>query len=428
MVDPLGHRSAWSYDALGRLVGATEPTGDETRYSFDEQGNRILQIDALSRKIRFEYDVMGRLTKRTLDDGSSEGYEYDAVGNQIRKIDFLGRETVYLYDVNDRLVERSYSDGRVVKFTYTPEGRRLTVEDDRGITRYTYDPLDRFERLTYPDGRELRYAYDANGNLASLVADLQDAVLLETRYSYDAMNRLTSLTDSSGEVYSYTYDAAGHRVQQSYPNGLQTHYTYDTLNRLVSVATQGAGGVPLQRLDYVLDESGRRVAIDEPGGRRSFGYDEASRLTSERLDDGSGTVSETVFSYDPTGNRTRRSLFESGVEIDNVNFTYDGRDRLLSAGAATFTWDATGNLVASDGTSLEWDSDNRLRKVTLDSGWVVEHRYDADGVRVETVATAPDGTTKTKWYLGDASLPISQVIAETDASGALEVSYARGHD
>ncbi|MCP3988292.1 MAG: RHS repeat protein, partial [Actinomycetia bacterium] len=24
MVDPLGHRSAWSYDALGRLVGATE--------------------------------------------------------------------------------------------------------------------------------------------------------------------------------------------------------------------------------------------------------------------------------------------------------------------------------------------------------------------------------------------------------------------
>jgi RHS repeat-associated protein len=58
---------------------------------------------------------------------------------------------------------------------------------------------------------------------------------------------------------------------------------------------------------------------------------------------------------------------------------------------------------------------------------VVEHTYDADGVRVRTETRKPDGTTETVDYLVDTSGPFSQVVAETH-SGAMAAYYVRGDD
>jgi hypothetical protein len=45
----------------------------------------------------------------------------------------------------------------------------------------------------------------------------------------------------------------------------------------------------------------------------------------------------------------------------NLAYTYDTRDRLLTAGEGPQSWDDNGNLVArSDGDAYTWDFDDRL--------------------------------------------------------------------
>jgi RHS repeat-associated protein len=93
------------------------------------------------------------------------------------------------------------------------------------------------------------------------------------------------------------------------------------------------------------------------------------------------------------------------------------------------TWDANGNLIAdSDGNQYQYDFDDRLTKVVKADGSVIEHAYDADGNRVETRIIPANGPPQVTHFLVDPSGPLSQVVADTDASGTLEAHYVRGDD
>ena len=430
--DAAGVTTSFGYDALGRLLQVTDALGQVTSYGYDEQGNRIRQTDASGHTTTFAYDAAGRQTQRTLPGGASEHFTYDAAGNLLRRKDFQGQETTYGYDALDRLVHRAYPDGSGVTFTYTPTGQRASATDARGTTLYAYDARNRLTRLTYPDGRELRYAHDATGNRTELTADLGQGIAYTTKYSYDALNRLQAVTDPQGRSYPHRYDANGNRAALGYPNGLETRYQYDALNRLSLLATSNATGETVQSYAYTVGPTGNRQAIHEHDGTaRSYGYDTLYRLIDEQVQGGTNPSYRNAFTYDSIGNRQTQQRTDAEGVTQAITYTYDSRDRLQTEDATRYGWDENGNLTSRagpDGALYRWDYENRLIGVDRPDGTRVDHVYDADGVRVRTTVTAPDGTQQVTSFLVDTSGVLSHVVAETDATGNLQALYIRGID
>ncbi|MBK8802369.1 MAG: hypothetical protein IPN71_10025 [Fibrobacteres bacterium] len=127
--------------------------------------------------------------------------------------------------------------------------------------------------------------------------------------------------------------------------------------------------------------------------------------------------------YDEVSNRT--SQVAGG---NTVAATFDIRDRLTSLGTTTYTWDVAGRLasrnVSGVGTTrLGWQDGDRLRRVDLPNGNVVDYTYDAQGL----MATRTDASG-TERYTWDGTLPYGQMIATTNASGALQAREVWGTD
>jgi len=425
--DQAGKSTQFGYDALGRLTSVTDALGQITRYTYDEAGNRVTQTDVKGHVTRFEFDRLGRQTRRILPGGAAESATYDAEGNQLMRTDFAGRTTTYTSDTSNRVTRRIYPDGSVVTFAYTPTGQPTTVTDARGTTTYSYDTQGRVQSVGYPNGQSLSYAYDTRGNRIGLTATV-GASTLTTSYAYDALNRLQTVTDPMSRVYTSTYDPNGNRSTLAYPNGVTTSATYDSVNRLTGLTTaRTPSGQTIQSYAYTVGPAGQRTRITEHGGTvKDYSYDALYRLTNERVNTGGTLTSEDGFSYDPVGNRTTRTGVGGNT---TVTYTYDERDRLLSANTTTSTWDAQGNLQSTTGeATYTWDVENRLIRVAPVSGPVVTHVYDVDSNRVQTTVTPQTGTPVVTNYLVDTSEELSHVVAESDNTSTLKAYYVRGED
>ncbi|MFY0564561.1 PKD domain-containing protein [Archangium lansingense] len=427
--DAEGKTTAFTYDAVGQLITVTDATGQVTRFGYDELGRPVSQTDALGRITRLAYDRRGRLIQRTLPTGEPESWEYDAAGNVLRHTDLAGRTRTNTYDMSNRLITREDSDGASVSFSYTATGLRRSYTDARGTTQYSYDTRNRLTGLAYPDGRRLTYSYDARGLRTALTAHVGGSERI-TSYAYDTRGSMVKVTDPQGREYSQTFDAGGQRTQRVLANGIVTRYGYDTLGRLKSLVSERAADV-LQSYAYTLGSTGHRVRIDEAGGTATtYDYDLLDRLTRESVTGAPQSTFEETFTYDAVGNRLQRTR-ASAAGTQAWSYTYDSRDRLLTDGASTYTWGEDGQLASTagaDNVAYVWDVDDRLRKVTLPDGTVIEHEYDPDGVRVRTRYAPPTGPPSVTDYLVDPSSRLSHVVAETDAAGALKAHYVRAGD
>ena len=424
--DESGNVTSFAYDTAGNLVEVTDPLGRVTRYGYDEMGNRVSQTDAAGHTTRFAYDELGRLVSRTLPDGATETMTYDAAGRPGARTDFAGETTTFTYDLLNRLVSETRTDGSTVSYSYTPTGRRASVTDSRGTTNYTYDLKDRLIRLTTAEGRTLEYSRDGSGNRTAVTVDL-GATSWSTRYSYDALGRIRQVTDPLGRTYDYTYDAHGSPASLHYPTDLETTWSHDLSGHLTGLETRAGDGTVVQSYLYALDAAGRRVGVAEGTGvDRLYGFDAAQQLTEETVTDPSGLLYRDLFTYDAAGNRQSRTHSTGDGTTATTTYSYDDRDRLLSAGATTFSWDALGRLESSIGaeaTTYSWGSADDLLAVSLGDGSTVDYSYDADGNLVSR-ATA-DGTVE---QVVDTSQPLPQVVAEIDPSGDLRAYYVRNPD
>ncbi len=110
--------------------------------------------------------------------------------------------------------------------------------------------------------------------------------------------------------------------------------------------------------------------------------------------------------------------------------SYDNRDQLSLENGTAYTYDNNGNLTTKTGeATYTWDFENRLKHVALLDGTLVNHLYDADGNRVQTKVTpAGGGMATTTNYLVDTTGSLSQVVAESDGTGALTALYVRAYD
>ena len=375
LIDPLNRTSYFSYDPLGRLVQFTDAAGGRVTNSYDNIGNRTASTDPNNHTTVSGYDALNRLTSTLEPAGGLSQYTYDKVGNVLSRIDANGQTTTYQYDANNRRTNITYPTGSPVTFSFDANGNRTNMTDSLGTTRYAYDSLNRITSVTDCFGKTVSYGYDRNGNRTSMTYPGNKTVT----YGYDLANRLTSVTDWLARTTTYTYDSDGNLVGTVNPNGTAASYQYGAGGRLAALTNSGPGSVIISRYNYVLDAVGNHTQVEqvEPlpnvpvAGQFSYRYDKDNRMTNW-----AGQAQE----FDANGNMTYVYL--------STLLTYDYENRLIQA-----------NFNGTNST----------------------YQYDGNGNRM---SVHRDGLVTR--YILDRNSPLTQILAETDASGNITAYFVYG--
>ena len=299
-----------------------------------------------------------------------------------------------------RLRRSSISSGTETR-TYDSLDRLLSVARGTSTFSYQYDVASNVTKRTYPDGIVVDYTYDPLGRMASVVNGTRTVT-----YAYDPASNpvTTTLPSQNGYVETRTYDRAGRLTQ-------------------VKSVRQGA---TLADVTYTRDPVGNPLQETTTGSApvtKSFGYDQMDRLTSVCFQAGTcpgGSDPFIRWTYDGVGNRLSEQR-PSGT----TSYTYDARDRLLSAGATSYTYDANGNELAAGSRTFTWDLANRLKTTTL-APTTTTYTYDGDGIRTQA-STGTTNQSKTN-FTWDVNRSLPQVVREASGSNSIYRRYFYGTD
>ncbi len=157
-------------------------------------------------------------------------------------------------------------------------------------------------------------------------------------------------------------------------------------------------------LEYSYDGVGNVTGIidhTDSQNSRWMQYDGLDRLTGA-----TGVWGPGSFSYDPIGNRTKKSIGSS-----NSNYSYGASDNRLSG----YSHDAKGNLLQDDSFIYEYDSENRLVAVRSGANVIAEYQYDGDGRRIKKVANG-----ESTYYAYGTGL---NVLTELNGQGVPKYDY-----
>lgn len=422
IVFPGGHETTSIYDALGRVITATNVNGIVTLYEYDDRGSVTRKVvdytaDGITGDnivTTYEYDSNGRLVhERTAADGLVlEAYsKYDINGRLVSQTDSEGNETRYIYDDAGQLTQTIDAANHSSTYTYTDDGQPETVTDAENHTSRTiYDEFGRAYQTIQAEG-ELNLTTTYTYTVDNLVSQTEAPDGVVTCFEYDKMHRRTKTIQDCGLgglnlTSSYAYDIAGNTVYMTNTRGIVTYTEYDALGR-VRLTRQDDGGLNYETqttYDSITGNLDTTTSVDGTVSKNI--YDSLNRL-EQSCQDYTGLNLCTTYTYDRRGRQETITDAEGVVQqtiynklglaiqdIADVNglattISYE-YDNLLNMVQVT---DPNGNPTQysytplqqietelyADGTSVSYTYDPRgnIATTTLQDSAVITRTYDA---------------------------------------------------
>jgi YD repeat-containing protein len=436
--------ASFTYDDLGRMIRHTDELNNATNYEFDSNGNRTAVIDPLGHRTSFGYDARDRLISVTTTDPDGAGplapsvttYTYDAAGNQIRVTDPLGRQTNTAYDAAGRRAAIIDAMGGVVNFGYDNADRMTSLTDPvNNTTSWTIDAAGRTTAETDPLGKSRTFVFNAASELVR-VTDRNNPV---RDFVYDLDGRRTQelwcgvgvppATPCSNPLrtIAYTYNAASELTQAADPDSTYA-LTYDTAGRVLTIDNAGTPNMPQVTLTNAYDGIGNRTSLaDNHGGQTTFGYDAIRRMTRASLIVSGGIAAEAYFTYDAASRLTLLSRQVPGYSGNppmptpktDTSYSYDNADRLtgithqnvpmsdppITLAAYSYVYNAANELASethADGTfNYTYDLTGQLNGVDANGGTCgptvcdESFAYDLNGNRITSTGYGQSQTYTT---------------------------------
>jgi len=302
-----GTTESYTYDegtyGKGRLTRINDATG-QTTFQYSAAGELVQQVStifSLNYTTTWTYDAAGRLVGMSYPSGESLLYGYS--GYRLSSISrYAGGQWVtvadsFLYEpATDRRYAWRYGNGLARMVTLDADGRigqlaSAASPNVHGLT-YSYYSTDVIQTLTdnvYGTPLNATFGYDANSRLVtvtrsgdsqSLTLDSADNRLGITRqgvaqtYTMDpSRNRIGSI--SGGTSRSFGYDAVGNLGSDTRPDGTRT-FGYDAFNRLGAFYLNGT-----LTGDYRSNALNQRAYKSAPGSTTRFVYGPAGEMLYE---------------------------------------------------------------------------------------------------------------------------------------------------
>ncbi len=321
--DPLGLKTTYKYDFMGRVTEETHPDRGVSTFTYDPASNlRKIETDEIKPYfIRLDYHYnrlshklypntnnlnetfytygsrndgnngAGRVT--TVAQGTNfktENYKYDALGNRIYekktlsvpKAGTLNFTTQFEYDSWGRIRWVEYPDGEKVNYSYGNAGELEGINptlpppfsgpDNPIIDKILYDGFENIKTIEYSNNTVTNFTYNAyNRALKTQKLDVlngasQSATLLDKVFSYDARGNVSGVVNNTSTAVS----AGGVDFGGPYDHT----YSYDPANRLnQSVSNYGVpqnGNQKFLQLDLTYNDAGgiktkKQLHKDEQG-------------------------------------------------------------------------------------------------------------------------------------------------------------------
>lgn len=368
------------YDALGRLVSATNEVGHTTLYSAfaaSGQPTRITDPNGVTTDIVYNtlgqpltftlnhpqgaranaisYEADGQVKKTQLSTNASVAFTYNSAGRLVRRSNALDESIQIDLDPaanietstaprnipilsggspiatagspfkrtkrNDSL-GRSWilagNSGQSSTNAYDGNGNIISITDASGrVIRNEYDQLNRVSKRISPDGGETKFTYEPTGAIRSV----EDPRGLVTSYTSNAFGDILTETSPSTGITTYQYDTGGRRTNALYADGKSVSFTWDGMDRPLSRSSGGVSEV--LTYDQGSYGKGRLTRIDDLSGSTTFSYGAAGEILQK-----SATIQGASFvanwTYDQAG-RVQALTYPSGVSIQ---YSYDSYGRL----------------------------------------------------------------------------------------------------
>jgi len=332
----------------GLLTMESDPIGNETTYSYDENHNLTAEMHAATgTSFEYGYDLKNRLIHTVERDAIGNLFErhtsYDPLGHKNSEVDRFGHETTYALDDLGRVQAVSYPEIRDEASSTTPTytyqynlfDHPIAVTDPKGkTTLIAYTVHGQPTKIGCADDTQELFKYDAEGSLHRHLS--RDGTVKV--FEYDYLGRVTHIeryarsSQESGEWLSsvrYSYDAF-HISSEKDETEKSTDYTYDGAGRLASLS-KGS-----KRVRFIYDPLGRTKAIQKWKTDRTFTlqvkeYDLLDQVIEERIEDSKGnTLLKYKYTYDKAGHLSEVIGYPQNRESILKKYHYDGFGRLVT--------------------------------------------------------------------------------------------------
>ncbi len=434
--DRAGNATTFTYNSRGQVLTTTNPVGGITTFTYNTDGTVASLKTAAGDTTTFTYDALKRANQIKFPDGSTELFTYDALDRITQRTDPRSKTTSVTFTENGDLKNLTDPLNNTVSLAYDAADNPTSLTTPLGTTKVAYDAVNLASAITFPTGETATLSYDklnrdsttrdSSGQVTALTYDNESGVTSFSdganrtfrftpdalgwpiqfttplgatfKQTFDAMGRISSIQEPTGGIRSVNYDVRGFVSAISLPGTVNSAYSYDALGDLIGIKDPNGNSWTRN-----FDNLGRMTARQDPLGKSiTFTYNSQDRITS------SGSPEGTVqFTYDPAGNLLRR-LYSDKTEM---NYVYDGNDRVTSSNGVTFAYDASGNLTNSNGLAIERDASNRIKSIAYPPGKVV-YAYNGRG-RLESIT---DWTGAKTTFAYEGSLKIASI---TRANGVI---------
>lgn len=401
----------WSWDlSSDPLIRLPSPLITIKKYSFDIWGNHsVTNDDRYYNRIDMEeHDPVARTIIQ---------YTSEVPGKlHIQKNNFGQPDSIKIVYPNTETVYSSHT------YHYDGFGRLVSEIDAEGhVTQIAYDVFDRIVKKTLPDGTELEPTY-ANFSHEELISSLNVNGTQLGALVYDGLGRVISDT-VGGRKSEYLYGAQGNKPIQS---------VTPSHNK--------------QNIDYLYDLGGVMSKFTTETNQQNFHY----HTKTGALLSASDSVSQSNYSYFPSGILQRESLSQADKPISSGDYLYtmsgliqrhkdsfghehiygyDNAGKLVTVQqglqSATLTYDSIGRLVTTTikdsesfsqlVTRIEYDDFDREIKRTLISNFsmqIITLDYTKNNQIRQRITTIDGVVMKKEHYQYDKNQRLNQYQCE----------------
>ncbi|MEO1516747.1 MAG: FG-GAP-like repeat-containing protein [Bacteroidota bacterium] len=399
------------YDSKGRFVIRTVNTlGQATSATYDNKwGKPITTTDIGGLVTRYRYDAFGRLIETTLPTGSviTESYVFNtspAYGSTYyHQTSQIGKPTQWVYYDNlDRKIRhhrKGYQNATVYEiWTYDSRGRLKTERapyksgESTFTTTYNYDTFNRPTSEVNPFGTT-RYSYSYSSGKTKLTKT-NPAGQVST-IEMDASGRKTKTTDNGGTL-TFTHTSLGKLKEVKLGSTVLVSNQYDSYGNKTRT-TDKNGGTFIYEYNVFKELA---ATTNGNGHRYTMNYDRLGRITGRK-----GPGEDIRYSYVFSGPaRTKISKVINNLSQDQEEFFYDSygrvnqkRDRISGTSlTCSYTYDNTSKV-----TSKTYPSGLRLLYTYDFNGYLTHVRRAGELITLFTIQSANGRGQHTSYKLGN---------------------------
>ncbi|KAJ5972118.1 uncharacterized protein N7479_002036 [Penicillium vulpinum] len=369
-INEKGERSEFTYDAMGRMVAATDAAGKTETRTYNTSGKILQTHDAYRNVVIRTYSPSGDLVseQNSLDELTT--HDYDAKGRRIKSVAGNGRQVSYEYDRAcrdglSRVLFAASSDSQTNdaswEYRYNSQGRLArsilcTGQDETFSVDLSYDWRGQVVSRCFFDGSSLKTQHQ--GSQAGRIAFSSEDWNVEAEIqNYNAFERPEQWSIHGSGLKDFQGIMQADQIGFPLKNSLRTpdaslvenHFIYNDLDQLSRVHEFISG----KTSDYTY-EDGRLVASQgQTGPLNKYVYDLSGNLTQKGavllstspgwIDGTNGDQSIVRVQYDDAGRMISRELPQQSKAH---SFSYDGFGNI-----ATITDTTNGNTshILSDG-------------------------------------------------------------------------------